>query len=74
MEDPIFPNVPELNRRAPDTPNPPPILVFPDTPKPPVIVKAPEVDEVEFVLCRIDTAVALYWKFAAPNTVEPVPI
>jgi hypothetical protein len=74
VEDPIFPNVPELNTKAPETPNPPPILVFPLTPSPPVTIKAPEVEDVELVLCNIETDELLYWKFAAPSTVEPVPI
>ena len=50
VDAPMLPNVPEVKSKAPDTPNPPPILVLPDTPKPPNTVSAPDVDDVEFVL------------------------
>ena len=36
--------------------NPIPIFTLPETPTPPVTLNAPEVEDVEFVFDRIDTA------------------
>ena len=62
--------------------SPVPILTLPETPKPPTIFKAPEVDEVEFVLERIETAPTkdeVPWTdipepiLATPDILKPVP-
>ena len=73
-DEPVFPNVPELNNNAPETPNPEPILTLPETPKPPVTVNAPVVEDVELVLfetLRAPLIVTVELNTAAPLTVNP---
>ena len=47
------------------------MFILPETPNPPTIFKAPEVDEVEFVLERIETAPT---KVDVLCTLRPEPI
>lgn len=73
-DEPVFPNVPELNNKAPETPRPEPNLTLPETPRPPVTVSAPVVDDVEFVLLEMLSApliIIVELNTAVPLAVNP---
>jgi hypothetical protein len=75
-------DIPEAAEIVLATLSPVPIVIFPETPKPPTIFKAPVVEDIEFVLERIETAptkvdvlCTLRPKpiLAEPDTLNPLP-